>query len=45
MGKECGNLVRPKLKRITIEGDVQTNYTDNEFKYVHPFLDDVDKEI
>ncbi len=34
-----------KGKRITIKGDVAQKYIENEFKYVHPFLDDVDNEI
>ena len=41
---DCNSLPK-KGKRITIKGGAKNNYADNEFKYVHPFLDDVDKEI
>lgn len=41
---DCNSLPK-KGKRITIKGDARPVYTDNEFKYVHPFLDNVDKEI
>ena len=34
-----------KGKRITINKPVNAVYGSNEFKYVHPFLHDVDKEI
>lgn len=41
---DCNSLPK-KGRRITIKGDARPVYTDNEFKYVHPFLDNVDKEI
>lgn len=40
----CNGFAK-KGKRLTIKGNVQPVYSANEFKYVHPFLDDVDKEI
>lgn len=39
------NGVSKKGKRDTIDGTVVMPYENNAFKYVHPFLDDVDKEI
>lgn len=41
---DCNSFSK-KGKRITIKGNVQPNYIENEFKFVHPFLDDVGKEI
>ncbi len=38
----CNSL---KGKRLTIEGDVVMPYQNNQFKYVHPYLDNVDIEI
>lgn len=38
----CNSL---KGKRLTIEGDVVLPYQNNQFKYVHPYLDDVNMEI
>lgn len=39
------NGVAKKGDRETIDGQFEKNYTRNRFKYVHPYLDDVDKEI
>lgn len=39
------NGVSKKGKRNTIDGKAVMPYENNTFKYVHPFLDDVDKEI
>lgn len=39
------NSVAKKGDKETIDGHLEANYSSNQFKYVHPYLDDVDKEI
>lgn len=40
----CNGFMK-KGKRLTIVGDTMLPYQNNQFKYVHPYLDDVDMEI
>lgn len=40
----CNGFMK-KGKRLTIVGDTVLPYQNNQFKYVHPYLDDVDMEI
>lgn len=40
----CNGFMK-KGKRLTIEGDIVMPYQNNQFKYVHPYLDDVNREI
>jgi uncharacterized protein (TIGR02646 family) len=39
------NGVSLKGAKNTIAGNAEANYRDNKFRYVHPYLDDVDAEI
>ena len=40
----CNGFMK-KGKRLTIVGDAVMPYQNNQFKYVHPYLDNVDMEI
>jgi uncharacterized protein (TIGR02646 family) len=40
----CNGFAK-KGARNTIKGDVKANYVENEFKYVHPYLDNPSNEI
>lgn len=40
----CNGFMK-KGKRLTIEGNAVMPYNNNQFLYVHPYLDDVNKEI